>query len=123
MDQHRSQRISEAVREELSELVGFEMSDPRLAAVDVTDVHISPDLRHAQVKVAVSGGEAEQRQALAALDHARHYLRRQLAARMNLRRSPELHFAVDLWAEADSRVEILLKRAKKRSERPKIPPE
>lgn len=122
MDEHRSRRISEAVREELSELVGFEMSDPRLLAVNVTDVQVSPDLRHAQVKVAVSGGEPEQRQALAALDHARHYLRRQLAARMNLRRSPELHFTADLWAEADSRVEILLKRAKKRAERPKTPP-
>jgi ribosome-binding factor A len=45
MDEHRSQRVSAAVREELTEIIGFEMEDPRLAAVDVTDVTVSPDSR------------------------------------------------------------------------------
>jgi ribosome-binding factor A len=113
MDPHRSRRISEAVREELAEIVNFETSDPRLLTVNITDVQVSPDLRHAQVRVAVSGGEAAERQALAGLEHAKQYFRHQLAARLNLRRVPEFHFAVDQWAEADSRVEVLLKRAKK----------
>ncbi|MBI1789715.1 MAG: 30S ribosome-binding factor RbfA [Acidobacteria bacterium] len=113
MDERRSLRVSEAVKEELAEIVGFEMGDPRLAAVDVTEVKVSPDLRHAHVKVAVVGGEAEEKKALAALDHARGFLRHELASRMNLRRAPELHFAADPWAEADARVEILLRRAKK----------
>ena len=33
MDEHRSQRVSEAVKAELSELIGFEMEDPRLRSV------------------------------------------------------------------------------------------
>jgi ribosome-binding factor A len=114
MDEHRVQRVSEAVREELSEIIGFEMDDPRLAAVDVTEVHVSPDSRHAHVKVDVSGGEREQEQALTALDHARHYLRNELARRLNLRRIPELHFAADRFSDATGRVEVLLKRAKKK---------
>ena len=114
MDEHRVQRISEAVREELSEMIGFEMSDPRLASVDVTDVEVSPDSRHAHVKVAPAGSEREQAQALAALEHARHYLRHELARRLNLRRIPELHFAADRCPDAASRVELLLKRAKKK---------
>jgi ribosome-binding factor A len=114
MDEHRVQRVSEAVREELSEIIGFEMDDPRLAAVDVTEVHVSPDSRHAHVKVEVSGGEHEQEQALAALDHARHYLRNELARRLNLRRIPELHFAADRFSDAAVRVAVLLKRAKKK---------
>lgn|SRR5581483_240763 len=114
MDEHRVQRVSEAVREELSEIIGFEMSDPRLTAVDVTEVQVSPDSRHAHVKVDVSGDEREQQQALAALDHARHYLRNELARRLNLRRIPELHFAADRFSDAGERVELLLKRAKKK---------
>jgi ribosome-binding factor A len=114
MDDHRVQRVSVAIREELAEIIGFEMSDPRLAAVDVTDVLVSPDSRHAQVKVSAGGDEREQAQALAALDNARHYLRHELASRLNLRRIPELHFTADRWAEASGRVEILLKRAKKK---------
>ncbi len=113
MDQHRRERVSETVREELAELIGFEMEDPRLAGVDVTEVQVGPDLRHAHVRVGVWGDERQKQAAMAALDHARHYLRHELARRLNLRKMPELHFEPDPAAGADERVEILLKRAKK----------
>jgi ribosome-binding factor A len=113
MDQHRAERVSETVREELAEIIGFELQDPRLASVDVTDVRVAPDLRHAHVRVGVAGDEREQRSALAALEHARHYLRHELARRLNLRKIPELHFEHDPVADADERLEILLRRAKK----------
>ena len=105
--------MSETVREELAELIGFELQDPRLASVDVTAVDVGPDLRHAHVRVGVWGDEHAKQAAMAALDHARHYLRHELARRLNLRKIPELHFAADPTADADERVEILLKRAKK----------
>jgi len=114
MDEHRSRRVSVAVREELSEIIGFELSDPRLAAVDVTDVAVSPDSRHAIVKVSLGGGEHEQSQAMAALERAGPYLRHELASRLNLRKIPELHFEPDHYPNAVARVEILLKRAKKK---------
>ena len=113
MDHHRAERVSETVREELAEIIGFEMEDPRLAIVDVSDVEVAPDLRHAHVRVALSGDEREQRAAIQALDHARHYLRGELARRLNLRKIPELHFEPDPGPGADERVEVLLKRAKK----------
>jgi len=113
MDERRTLRVSEAVKEELAELVAFEMDDPRLAAVGVTEASVSPDARYAHVKVAAGGGEREQRQAMAALEHAQSYLRRELAFRLNLRRVPELHFELDRHAGADSRIDFLLKRAKK----------
>lgn len=121
MDTHRSQRVSEAVREELAQIIGFELFDPRLGGVDVTDVQVSPDMRHANVKVGLRGEDLAQQQSLAALDHARHFLRHELARRLNLRRSPELHFEVDRFAEADSRVDVLLKRARKTRGRPDDP--
>jgi ribosome-binding factor A len=113
MDERRSARVSEAVREELAEIVAFELDDPRLRTVTVTQVDVSPDGRYARVKVALDGEDDEQRRALAALDHAGHFLRHELAARLNLRKVPELHFEADRWADADSRIDILLKRAKK----------
>jgi ribosome-binding factor A len=113
MDRHRAERVSETVREELAEIVGFELEDPRLASVNVTDVRVAPDLRHANVRIGVAGDEPEQRAALAALDHARHYLRHELARRLNLRKIPELHFEHDPGPNPRDRVEILLRRAKK----------
>ena len=106
-------RVSEAVREELAEIIGFELNDPRLVGVEVTEVHVSSDARHANIKVAIRGEERAQKDGLAALEHARHYLRHEIASRLNLRHVPELHFDQDRYPDADDRLEVLLKRAKK----------
>ena len=55
MEEHRARRVSEAVKEELAELIGFEMDDPRLATVNVTNAEVSSDMRTAHVKVAIEG--------------------------------------------------------------------
>lgn len=111
MAEHRSLRISEAVKEELAELIGFEMEDPRLSSVSVTSAQVSPDLRHAHVKVAV---DAEtMKQAMDGLEHAKGFLRQELASRLNLRRMPELHFSTDNHPEAESRIDFLLRRARR----------
>ena len=113
MDERRTARVSEAIREELAEIIGFELDDPRLVGVDVTEVHVSPDARHATVKVSIRGEERAQNQALAALEHASGYLRRELAGRLQLRHVPELHFDRDKNPDVESRVDFLLRRAKK----------
>src|SRR5690349_21162895 len=109
MDERRTLRVSEAIREELCEIIGFEMEDPRLREVDVTEVHVSPDSRHANVKIAPRGDERKQNQSLAALEHASGFLRRELAFRLQLRHVPELHFERDKNPDADSRIDFLLR--------------
>jgi ribosome-binding factor A len=111
MDEHRTRRVSEAVREELTELIGFEMDDPRLSSITVTSAEVSPDMRHAHVKVAVDA--SHERAVMAGLEHAKSFLKHELAARLNLRRIPDLHFAVDSHPDADSRIDFLLRRAKR----------
>ncbi len=118
MDEHRTQRVSEAIREELSELIGYEMSDPRVLAVDVTDVLVTPDMRHAQVRIHFTGATSERDEALQALDGARSFLRRELAVRLNMFRVPDLHFEPDIEGSAGERLEKLLKRARKGRPRP-----
>jgi ribosome-binding factor A len=113
MDERRAMRVSEVVREELSEIIGFETEDPRLLAVEVTDVHVSPDGRNATVRVVVRGDDRERKLSMAALEHATHFFRHELAGRLNLRLVPDLYFQLDRNPDVDSRVEVLLKRAKK----------
>src|SRR5258708_33885656 len=108
---HRAQRLSEAIREELSEIVAYEMSDPRVAGAVVTDVHISPDKRHAIVRVGVHGGGAAE--VMAALDHARGFLRRQLAVRLEMYRIPELRFEPEPAPALGSRADFLLRRIRR----------
>ena len=109
---HRTERISEALREELTELIGYELSDPRISSATVTGVEISPDKRHALVRIGVSEGSDTQ-QAITALEHASPFLRHQLAVRLQLFRIPELHFETDVATELGGRMDNLLKRIKK----------
>ena len=113
MESHRFERVSEAIRQEVTELITFELDDPRLSTVSVTNVVLSPDGRSASVQIHGPDDEVGQRQALSALNHASSYLRSRLALRLSLRRIPELHFAIDAHPDSESRVDILLKRAKK----------
>ena len=109
---HRVERISEAIREELTELIGFELSDPRIGSATVTEVQISPDKRHAFVRIAMADG-SDAKQTLAVLDRARNFLRSELAARLELFRVPELHFEPDASTAIGPRAPQLLKRIKK----------
>jgi ribosome-binding factor A len=109
---HRTERISEALREELSELISYELSDPRIGFATVTAVEVSPDKRHAFVRIGVPEG-SDSEQAIAALEHARQFLRHQLAARLEIFRIPELHFEADVATQLGGRMDQILKRIKK----------
>ncbi len=109
---HRIERITAAIREELSEMIGYEMADPRVGSAIVTEVRISPDKRHALVRIRVSE-DSDAKKTLEALDHARNFLRRELASRLDVYRIPELHFEADVSSELGNKMEYLLKRIKK----------
>jgi ribosome-binding factor A len=110
--QHRTERISEALREELTEMIGYELSDPRVSSATVTGIEVSPDKRHALVRIRVDHG-ADVAEAIAALEHAATFLRREVARRLELFRVPELHFEADIATELGGRMDHLLKRIKK----------
>lgn len=112
MDSHRAERVSEALREELGEIIAYELSDPRIGDATVTEVLLSPDMRHAQVRLHLSKEAGQQETTIRALDGARHFLRRQLAARLSLYRIPELHFEADVSSPPD-RMQHLLKRIRR----------
>ncbi|MFZ1414686.1 MAG: 30S ribosome-binding factor RbfA [Defluviicoccus sp.] len=88
-----------------------EVHDPGLVGrtLTVTEVQMSPDLRHARVFVVPqSSGDATEG-VIAALSHARTFLRRRLGEEVRLRFSPELSFAPDRSFETADRIEHLLR--------------
>lgn len=112
MDTHRAERVSEALREELGEMIAYELSDPRIGDATVTEVLVSPDMKHAQVRLHLGNRPDEGQETIQALDGARHFLRRQLAERLNMYRVPELHFEADISPALTGRVENLLRRVR-----------
>jgi ribosome-binding factor A len=111
MDDIRSHRISEAIREELTEIIDYEMSDPRVEGVTITDVHIAADGKRARVMVSLADA-ADREHSLAALDHARAFLRTQVAHRLALRRMPDLAFELDSVVNPE-RLNSLMRRIRK----------
>jgi ribosome-binding factor A len=104
----RPERLAEALREEISEVVGFELDDPRLASVTVTEVTVADDLRDAKVFVLVEGDEAQIAGAMKALQNATVFVRQQVAMNLSLRHVPHLHFARDTAEENAARVNEIL---------------
>jgi ribosome-binding factor A len=104
----RPERVADILREEISQIVGYELEDPRLTMVTVTDVRLSDNRREARVFVTIAGNEEEHRLALSALRHAAPYVRKQLGLSLNLPRTPEIHFVRDLVEEQGERVDRLL---------------
>ncbi len=100
--------MAETLREEISEIVGYELEDPRLAAVTVTDVRVSEDLRDANIYVVVEGDEEEKKAAMSALRGATSFVRRQVALNLNLHHAPHLHFARDTVEENAAKIESIL---------------
>jgi ribosome-binding factor A len=93
---HRVDKVAAQLREELSEILS-RLSDPRVGLVSVIEVEVTPDLASARVKVSSLGDDEEHRARMEALEHARGFVRRELARRLrsNLRRVPEIRFIDD----------------------------
>jgi len=104
----RPERLAEILREDITEVVGFELVDPRLQSVTVTDVQVSENLRDAKVYVLVEGGENEIRETMKGLQHAATFVRQQVAMNLSLRYVPHLHFVRDTAEENASRVGEIL---------------
>ena len=112
----RPERLAESLKEEISEVVSFELDDPRLEAVTVTDVNVAPDLRDAKVYVLIRGTEGEIGQALAVLQRASPYVRQQVAANLDMRFAPHIHFVRDTAEENAARVGEVLDELKLKGE-------
>lgn len=111
---HRHERVGEEIAHEVNTMLAGELKDPRLEGmVVVTEVRVQPDMKHARVFINMRGSSSkEQQDAIKALEHASGYIRSELIERLQLRRLPELHFALDHSQEYTERIEQLLKEVK-----------
>src|SRR5258708_34355879 len=93
---HRHERVAEEIRHELGIMVAGELKDPRIEGlVAITEVRVTPDLKHARVFVSVMGSEAEQKSTIRGLFAAVGFIRHELTERVHLRRAPHIYFTPD----------------------------
>jgi ribosome-binding factor A len=116
----RTARLDELLREEISSILQREVDDPRIGFVTITDVDVTPDLRHANVWVSIIEEGRDRREQLRALAGALPFVRRQLG-RLRLKRIPELHLKEDRSAERGTRVMRILEDIEQGREVPDSP--
>lgn len=103
------EKVQKVARQVLGEAIQ-ELKDPRIGFATVTSVRISPDLRHARVRVSVLGTDEEQTETMAGLNSAKSHLRGELGRQVRMKYLPELAFELDQQAEDAEHLEELLRK-------------
>lgn len=112
----RTDRIADFLKRELARLVQFEVRDPRIGMVSITDVEVTRDLAHAKVFFTVMGKEsaADAKESIEALNNASGFMRSQIAAVSNTRTVPRLRFVYDASIVHGTRMSALIDEAVKK---------
>jgi ribosome-binding factor A len=107
----RRDRIAEQVRRELAELIRAEVKDPRIGMISITGVEVSADYAHARVFFSSMSGREHVDSALAGLQRAAGFLRRELGRRITLHNTPQLRFIFDESLERGADLSRLIHEA------------
>ncbi len=106
----RAQRVAQAVRAEIADLLTRGVKDPRVGFVSIMDVRMSPDLRYANVYVSLLGTDKEKKSSLIGLRQAAGWIRRELGKKLELRLTPEVRFFEDTTLDRVYHLEEVFKQ-------------
>ena len=104
----RSDRVAEQIQRELADLLQFEVKDPRVGMVTITEVEVSGDMSHAKIYYSAAEGTKELQKGL---EKSSGFLRTQLAKRLLLRTVPQLHFVYDASIDRGMKLSKLIDEA------------
>jgi ribosome-binding factor A len=92
----RGVRVADQIQRDLAEIIAYELKDPRVGMITISEVQLTPDYAHAKVffTTLVDNGEAVQN-TLSGLRKAAGFIRGQLGRRLTIHTIPELHFVHD----------------------------
>jgi len=92
----RGLRVADQIQRDLAEIIAFELKDPRVGMITITEVQVTPDYAHAKVFFTTLADDPETiRHTLSGLGQAAGFVRGQLGRRLRIHTIPELHFMYD----------------------------
>ena len=111
----RMDKVSEAIKREISLILQEKVNDPRLGNISITRVDVSRDLRHAKVYF-LGLSDEEDRETEKALKKAAKFIRGELSRRVTIKFTPELVFAADKTEEMEENIERTFEKIEKELE-------
>lgn len=110
---HRPERVARLLKEEIARAIQMELRDPLIGFTTVTEVVLTPDLRHADVYVTIFGEREQMKKSLDALNKAAGFIRKIIAKNLNLKNNPTFTFHLDESFEKIEKIEKILKEIHK----------
>jgi ribosome-binding factor A len=111
-DTARARRLAKRIVQIVASGLEYEVKDPRLAMVTITDARVTADLRDATVYYTVFGDESDYAATAAALASATGILRSRVGQQTGVRFTPTLTFVADTVPDDAQRLDALLAKAK-----------
>ena len=109
----RPERVANAIKREIGNIIQEDLKDPRMGFTTITGVEVTQDLRSAKVYYSVLGSSKEKKSTQVALGSAKGFIRGLIGDRLKLRFTPELFFAVDKSVEYHDTVNKLLEKIRR----------
>lgn len=104
----KNDKMNAIVQKTISEIIQFELKNPKLGFVTITDVRVTNDNSIAKVYVSFLGKEERNQAGLKILNQSKGFIRSELAKRLSIRKTPELIFEIDRSLEQGNRIEKIL---------------
>ena len=114
----RTQRIQSIIGKNISEIIQFELRNPKKGFCTVSEVWVSSDFSYARVYVTFLGSKYP-KQNLEELNKCRGYVRSSLAKKIDIRKTPEITFYLDETYEKVNRLDEILKKESEQIEKMK----
>jgi len=111
MKARRKERLSEAIKEAVSQVILRELRNPRIGFTTIVRAEVAPDVKTAKVYVSVLGDEDTQQETIGELQAAKGFIQKAIAARLRTRHTPVLTFKLDKSVKQSLRVSQLIRDA------------
>ncbi|MGE5473834.1 MAG: 30S ribosome-binding factor RbfA [Ignavibacteriales bacterium] len=111
MSANRTNRISEEIKREVSDIIQNDLKDPRITGlISVTKAVVTNDMRYAKVYISIMANAEEQKNILQGLKNASGFIRKEIGQRINIRYTPEILFELDDSIEYGIKISNILKQ-------------
>lgn len=111
--QLRIEKLQELIKQEVSKMLLYDIKDPRIGFVTVTEVEMTGDLREATIYVSIMGNDEQIKDSMDGLKSALGFIRREIGKRIRLRFTPEISFAPDKSLDYSEHIQKLLLQIEK----------
>ena len=112
-NQLRIEKLQELIKQEVGKMLLYDIKDPRIGFVTVTDVEMTGDLREAKIHVSLMGNDEQIKNSMEGLQSALGFVRREIGKRIRLRFTPEISFAPDKSLDYSEHIQKLLLKIEK----------